>query len=161
MKTKNASNVNLQGQITRKNETKRSAWVSKTLFLFMSLALILVTSISAQAQTNSNTPSTDVQLTAKNQIRVWYLDAHNEKVNIRIYNSKDELVDQYQFKCEGNFKVIFDVRKLASDNYTVKVFNNKTLIRAELVTLNQNRLCSIPVPINENEQNLANNGLEK
>lgn len=138
-----------------KTTSKKQNVKVAAMSVFAALMLLMVSNLELKAQGETSQNQVDVQLMANKQIRVWYLNSVDEKVCICVYNSREQLIKKESFKKEGNLKVKFDFSNLPADTYMVKVFKNKELVRAEKVTLNEDRLCSIPYLVDESGSNLA------
>lgn len=141
---------------TNKNQNQEKSNGQKLFIcLLISGILMLISALTSMAQSSTKNNKVDVQLTAQKQVRVWYMNAENEKVSIWVINSKGDAVEKRSFRCEGNMKVKFDFGRLPVDTYTIQVFKNKELVRAEQVNLDKNHLCSMPYLIEDNQSQLA------
>jgi hypothetical protein len=126
--------------------------------LFFAALLIGAMSLPVMSQTTVETNAkVDIQLSPNNQIRIWYLDVQNEKVNIKIYDQLGELVDVRPFKCAGNMKIYYDLSLLDDGDYLISVCNKKTPVCTEKVTIANGKLAYQPIPVDVNTQNIADN----
>jgi hypothetical protein len=126
--------------------------------LFFAALLIGAISLPVMSQTPVETKAkVDIQLSPNNQIRIWYLDAQNEKVNVKIYDQQGELVDTRRFQCTGNMKIYYDLSQLTDGDYLISVCNKKTPVCTEKVTIANGKLACMPIPVDVNMLNLADN----
>jgi hypothetical protein len=128
-----------------------------TTKLFISTMMMLTFSffnVNAQNET-SDVKKADIQLTPHNQLRIWYLDAQNEKVMVKIHDLSGELVDKHQFRCTGNMKISYDLSKLSDGNYFVSVNNGTNHVCAKKVTIKDGLLVYLPQAVDMLPENFV------
>jgi hypothetical protein len=120
----------------------------KTLAVILGMFALSVVFSSNQAEAagfyKGNNCAADVQLNAKNQIVVRYLNCQGMKVSIEVLNEKGKSIYEKNYRNEGNIKLVYDVDNLSSGVYTFTVKKEGELLLSEQITLKEGKVAYVP-----------------
>ena len=126
------------------------------LFLTAAVALSIV-GLNAQnlESTMYQDCNADVQLNAKNQVVVRYLEADASKVKVFVYNQDGDQVHAKTIKAKGTIKLTYDLKNLPKGDLLFNVISNNKLACSELVRISENGLVAIPEPVSPIAESFA------
>jgi hypothetical protein len=129
---------------------------TKLFITAMMMLTISTLSVNAQIAT-TDVKKADIQLTPNNQVRIWYLDANNEKVSFKVYNNEGETVMKKSYRCQGNMKLKLDMSKLQDGNYTIELISDKHPVCSEQINLVGGKIGFVPANKQYPNESLAKN----